>query len=196
MNKMDANPILEVKAAVARAEAARIELFNGMSLATTSADGNPSTRVVLLKDADERGFVFYTNLKSRKVSEIKSNPNVSLCFWWSTLQEQIHIEGVTEPVTDEEADEYFATRDRGSQVGAWASQQSAPIESREKLEEAVEECTRRFEGKSVPRPPHWSGLRVIPNRIEFWYGKMDRLHERYLYTRSGSGGWDVTLLQP
>ncbi|MCZ6766526.1 MAG: pyridoxamine 5'-phosphate oxidase [bacterium] len=196
MHKMDPNPIPQFKAALASAEAAGIELYNAMSVSTIRADGMPSTRVVLLKDVDERGFVFYTNMNSPKVTDIKSNANVSLCVWWSKLLEQIRIEGVAEPVADEEADTYFATRDRGSQVSAWASQQSEIMGSREELERAVEACMQRFDGGPVPRPPHWSGLRVVPTRIEFWYGKADRLHERYLYTKAESGGWDITLLQP
>lgn len=165
------------------------------SLATATPDGAPSLRIVLLKGVDERGFVFYTNLHSRKGRELSANPRVALCFHWMPLEVQVRVEGAAEPVSQSEADAYFASRDRGSQVGAWASSQSAPLAERDDLERRVAEFERRFEGQSVPRPPHWSGYRVEPERIEFWKNRLSRLHERHVYTRQADG-WRVTMLYP
>ncbi len=168
-----------------------------MTLATVSAEGRPSARVVLLKDADEDGLVFYTNLDSRKGREALARPDVALLFWWGQLESQVRFEGRAERVSDEEADAYFATRARGSQLGAWASAQSRPIASRAELEAKLAEVTDKFEGMPVPRPPHWSGLRVKPLSIEFWKNRPDRLHERELYTREKPGApWSVQLLNP
>ncbi len=168
-----------------------------MTLATVSAEGRPSARVVLLKDADEDGLVFYTNLDSRKGREALARPDVALLFWWGQLESQVRFEGRAERVSDEEADAYFATRARGSQLGAWASAQSRPIASRAELEAKLAEVTDKFEGMPVPRPPHWSGLRVKPLSIEFWRNRPNRLHERELYTREKPGApWSVQLLNP
>jgi len=168
-----------------------------MTLATVSAEGRPSARVVLLKDADEDGLVFYTNLDSRKGREALARPDVALLFWWGPLESQVRFEGRAERVSDEEADAYFATRARGSQLGAWASAQSRPIASRAELEAKLAEVTDKFEGMPVPRPPHWSGLRVKPLSIEFWRYRPNRLHERELYTREKPGApWSVQLLNP
>ncbi len=168
-----------------------------MTLATVSAEGRPSARVVLLKDADEDGLVFYTNLDSRKGREALARPDVALLFWWGQLGSQVRFEGRAERVSDEEADAYFATRARGSQLGAWASAQSRPIASRAELEAKLAEVTDKFEGMPVPRPPHWSGLRVKPLSIEFWRNRPNRLHERELYTREKPGApWSVQLLNP
>jgi pyridoxamine 5'-phosphate oxidase len=168
-----------------------------MTLATVGADGRPSTRVVLLKDADEGGLVFYTNLDSRKGREALARPDVALLFWWGPLETQVRFEGRAERVGDEEADAYFATRARGSQLGAWASAQSRPIASRADLEAKLAEVTEKFEGMPVPRPPHWSGLRVKPLSVEFWKNRPNRLHERELYTRAKPGApWSVQLLNP
>ena len=158
---------------------------HAMSLATTTPDGRPSVRVVLLKGLDERGFVFYTNLKSRKSEELFSNPHAALCFLWKSLNRQVRIEGVIELVGDEEADAYFATRPRDSQVGAWASDQSQPLASRVELERRVSEFSRRFGNEAVPRPLHWSGFRMIPQRMEFWQERPFRLHDRLLFVREG-----------
>jgi|SRR5579859_5210307 len=164
-------------------------------LATASSEGAPSLRIVLLKGVDERGFVFYTNLQSRKGRELAQNRRVALCFHWAQLEMQVRVEGAAEAVTDGEADAYFASRDRGSQVGAWASTQSATLAERRDLEARVAEYERRFEGRPVPRPPHWSGFRVPPERIEFWKNRASRLHDRHVYTRRADG-WRVTMLYP
>lgn len=167
-----------------------------MALATTDGEGRPSVRMVLLKGHDERGFVFYTNLDSRKGGELAANPRAALLFHWKSLRRQVRIEGPVEPVSDAEADAYFASRARDSQLGAWASDQSRPLESRALFEERYERMKARFEGGDVPRPERWSGWRVIPERIELWTSRDHRLHERRLFTRAGDGGWDEGLLYP
>jgi pyridoxamine 5'-phosphate oxidase len=175
----------------------RIVEPTAMTLATVDARGRPSARLVLLKDADEDGLVFYTNLDSRKGREALARPDVALVFWWGPLESQVRFEGRAERVSDEEADAYFATRARGSQLGAWASAQSRPLASRGELEAKLAEVTEKFEGMPVPRPPHWSGLRVRPLSIEFWRSRPNRLHERELYTREKPGApWSVQLLNP
>jgi pyridoxamine 5'-phosphate oxidase len=168
---------------------------SAVNLATASPDGRPSVRVVLLKDFDEHGFVFYTNLESRKAIELKANPYAALCFYWEANHYQVRVEGPVEQVSDEEADSYFATRPRGSQIGAWASLQSSALADRTTLEQQFQQFEKQFEGKQVPRPPFWSGLRVIPERVEFWKREENRLHERILYVRE-DGGWKMSLLYP
>jgi pyridoxamine 5'-phosphate oxidase len=168
---------------------------NAMVLSSVGADGRPSSRVVLLKELDARGFTFYTNLESRKGRELLGQPYAALCFYWVTLEKQVRVEGPVERVSDTEADAYFASRARGSQLSAWASQQSATLPSREGLEERVRDLERKYEGKPIPRPRHWSGLRVVPERMEFWTSKPNRLHERVLYTRT-TDGWSAGLLYP
>jgi len=192
---MEKNPIKRFHDAFSRARDADAELFDAAALATVGEDGRPAVRMVLVKEVTESGFVFYTNLDSRKGREIVSNPNVTLCFWWPSLQEQIRIEGVAERVSERKADAYFVTRDRESQIGAWASRQSSELGSLEELREAFESEAKRFEDRDVPRPPNWSGFRLVPDRIEFWVGKPHRLHERYLYTRRGND-WIITMLNP
>ena len=155
---------------------AEADAANAMALATAAADGAPSVRMVLLRGADERGFVFHTNYNSRKARELVDNPHAALCFHWPTLEEQIRVEGRIERLPAAESDAYFASRPRGSQLGAWASEQSEVLPSREMLEERYREIERRFEGRTVDRPAFWGGYRIAPHRIEFWYGRPDRLH--------------------
>ena len=166
-----------------------------VTVATVDADGRPSARVVLLKGYDASGFVFYTNTLSRKGYELAANPRVAMCFFWDPLMEQVRVEGRVAPVTDAEADAYWNGRHPGSQIGAWASDQSEPLESREALEARVAEYLRRFGGGPVPRPPHWSGYRVAPARVEFWRSLPNRLHERTCYSLE-RGEWRVSLLNP
>ena len=160
---------------------------HSMTLATATPDGRPSARMVLLKELDSRGFVFYTNLESRKSEELFANPYAALCFMWKSLNRQVRIEGPVERVDDEDAEAYFASRPRDSQLGAWASDQSRPLESRAALEQRVEEFSRRFAGDRVPRPAYWSGFRVVPQRVEFWQERPFRLHDRLLFIREGEG---------
>jgi len=168
---------------------------NAMSVGTIEKGGQPSVRIVLLKAFDERGFVFYTNYEGRKGRELLAHPNAALCFYWPPIHIQVRVEGAVTRVSDDEADTYFATRDRGSQIGAWASRQSRPLESPTALDERVARYEREFAGRDVPRPKFWSGFRVAPERIEFWKGKPNRLHERHLYTRDGDG-WRIETLYP
>ena len=156
-----------------------------MTLATCNAKGQPSLRVVLLKSFDERGFVFYTNTLSHKGRDLSDNAKAALGFYWMPIERQVRIEGVTGRVSDAEADAYFATRLRESQIGAWASQQSEPLASTQVLQQAVKEVEARFAGKDIPRPPHWSGYRVLPSRIEFWQQAPHRLHDRELFEKCG-----------
>ena len=167
-----------------------------MALATADAAGRPSVRMVLLKGHDARGFVFYTNMDSRKGGELAANPQAALLFHWKSLRRQVRIEGAVVPVSDAEADAYFATRARDSQLGAWASEQSRPLDARETFEARYQAMKARFEGGDVPRPPRWSGWRVVPERIELWNDRAHRLHERRLFTRRADGGWSEGLLYP
>jgi pyridoxamine 5'-phosphate oxidase len=189
-----ADPITEFLNAVERAQAHQVDTAPAV-LATTDAERQPSARLVLLRGIDQRGFVFFTNYNSRKGRELEENPRAALCIHWSTLDEQIRIEGAVTRVSAEESDAYFAERPRGSQLGAWASQQSEILPSRETLEEQYREIERRFEGGPVDRPPFWGGYRLAPQRIEFWYGRPDRLHDRVLYVRAG-GAWRIERLYP
>ena len=168
---------------------------NAMSLATVENGNQPSVRIVLLKAFDERGFVFYTNFEGRKGRQLLAQPRAALCFFWPPLDTQVRVEGSVTKVSDEEADDYFASRARLSQIGAWASKQSRPLEAPSALDQRVAEYEKKFEGKPVPRPAFWSGFRVAPERIEFWKGKPNRLHERHLYTRKADG-WRIETLYP
>jgi pyridoxamine 5'-phosphate oxidase len=170
---------------------------NAMALATVDADGVPNVRMVLLKGVDERGFVFYTNRDSTKGKELEGAPRAALVFHWKSLTRQVRVRGIVEPVTDAEADAYFGTRPRLAQIGAWASRQSAPLESRLAFEKAVARYTAKYVVGSVPRPPFWSGYRVVPQAIEFWHDRPFRLHDRVEFQRDGPGGaWTKTRLYP
>lgn len=167
-----------------------------MTVATADADGAPSARMVLLKDADARGFVFYTNTGSQKGGELDANPRAALLFHWKTLRRQIRVNGAVERASDAEADAYFASRARGSQVGAWASDQSQLLGGRFELEKRVAKFAAKFGVGTVPRPPFWTGYRVVPARFEFWQDKPFRLHERIIYTRADDGGWSTGRIFP
>ncbi len=168
---------------------------SAMSLATISESGGVSVRTVLLKAFDASGFVFYTNTHSNKGRQLARHQQAALCLLWKSIFQQVQVEGTVEPVTAQEADEYFASRPRGSQIGAWASLQSEQLDSRETLEKRVVEYEKRFAGQNVPRPPHWSGYRVLPHMIEFWYGKESRLHDRFRFTLQ-NGDWQRQRLYP
>lgn len=193
MSKLD--PIQRFKASLARAERSGMTLSNAFSLATTGKGGEPSLRMMLLKGVETRGFIFYTNLESRKGKELARNLNVSLCFWWPFLKEQVRVEGKVRRLPASEADEYFSTRPRGSQLGAWASRQSKVLASRRELLKEVERLEKLYREKKVPRPPFWAGFVVIPEKIEFWFERPNRLHERILYTRHEKN-WKSCLLYP
>jgi pyridoxamine 5'-phosphate oxidase len=170
---------------------------NAMSLATVDPDGMPDVRTVLLKGIDARGFVFYTNTESQKGRELAANPKAGLLFYWKSLNRQVRIRGPVERVTAEEADAYFATRPKGAQIGAWASQQSRPLESRLAFEKAVALYGAKYALGSVPRPPHWSGYRIVPMSIEFWHDRPFRLHDRIEFRRGGLGeAWTKTRMYP
>jgi pyridoxamine 5'-phosphate oxidase len=168
---------------------------NGVALATVDPDGMPNVRMVLLKGFDVRGFVFYTNFESAKGRELLASRKAAMCFHWKSLRRQVRVRGPVEIVSDAEADEYYATRPRGSRIGAWASKQSRPLESRFALEKAVAEYTARFAIGTVPRPGHWSGFRIVPTAIEFWHDRPFRLHDRLVFTRE-DGAWKKTRLYP
>lgn len=169
---------------------------NAVALATVDTEGLPDVRMVLLKGFDAHGFVFYTNFESAKGREILATMKAAMCFHWKSLRRQVRVRGPVEIVGDAEADEYFATRPRGSRIGAWASKQSRPLESRFALEKAVAEYTARHAIGDIPRPAHWSGFRIVPSQIEFWHDRPFRLHDRIVFSRNADGGWDKARLYP
>lgn len=189
------DPIGRFQELFARAREGEPADATACALATANAQGAPSVRMVLLKGVDASGFVFFTNYGSRKARELDGNPQAALCFYWPALGAQVRVEGAATRVSPEESDAYFATRDRESQLGAWASRQSAPLGSRAELLTRVAGAVARFVGRKVPRPDHWGGYRVRPDRIEFWSAGAHRLHDRVLYTRR-DGGWTVERLFP
>lgn len=195
LSSLETTPFSRFQDWMVEAEAAEQNDPNAMVLATTTPDGRPSARTVLLKGFDQRGFVFYTNKDSRKGNELAANPFVALLFYWKSLRRQIRIEGSVEPVTEAEADAYFETRARVSRLGAWASAQSRPLADRALLEERLAEMERRFPNE-IPRPDYWSGYRVLPRTFEFWQEMPFRLHDRTLYERQPSGDWVETKLFP
>ncbi|MEY3218901.1 MAG: hypothetical protein RIT27_258 [Pseudomonadota bacterium] len=168
---------------------------NAMTVATADAQGKPSARIILLKDADAQGFVFYTNQQSRKSDDLTANPHAALLFYWEGLKTQVRVEGAVEIVSDAEADAYWRTRPLESRIGAWASQQSQPLESRKILEDRYEHFAHQFSDTHIPRPPHWSGYRLTPQLIEFWEERPFRLHERVCYQKQANQ-WTMTLLNP
>jgi pyridoxamine 5'-phosphate oxidase len=189
------DPVTQFRSWFEDALAADLHEPNAMTLATVTPEGRPSARVVLLKGFDERGFVFYTNYEGRKAREMETNPYAALVFYWGELERQVRVEGRVARVAEEESDAYFASRPRGSRLGAWASEQSRPVEGREALESRLRELEAEYWGRDVPRPPFWGGYRVEPDAVEFWQGRGNRLHDRFVYRRAG-GGWEVGRLQP
>lgn len=193
-SEADPDPIRQFERWFEDALRARLALPNAMTLATVSAAGAPAARAVLLKGIERGGFVFHTNYLSRKGRELEARATACLVFLWSELERQVRIEGGVERVSPQDSDDYFATRPLGARLSAWASEQSEPVPSREILEKSMEQARRRY-GERPPRPPHWGGYRVLPQAIEFWQGRADRLHDRLLYTRDG-GGWRIERLAP
>lgn len=191
----DADPIELFQAWFDAAQESGILLPEAMSLATATPDGVPSARMVLLKKADQDGFVFYTNYGSRKAAELEVNPKAALCFHWAVLQRQVRVTGTVARTSEEESAEYFATRTRRSRIGAWASRQSRAVTGRDELERRVEEIQEKFSGVEVPLPSFWGGYRLIPQEIEFWQGRPERLHDRLLFRREGPG-WATQRLYP
>lgn len=192
---VDSDPIVQFNAWFEETLAADLHEPNAMILATATAEGRPSARTVLLKGYDERGFVFYTNYEGRKAGELETNPRCALLFYWGELERQVRIEGRASRLSDEESDAYFASRPRGSRLGAWASQQSRPVEDRRVLEERVRKLEAEYESREILRPPFWGGYRVEAEVVEFWQGRENRLHDRLVYRRDPAG-WMVERLQP
>jgi len=191
------NPYVLFKEWLTIAEEKELNDPNAMCLATSTKDGSPSARMVLLKGLDDRGFVFYTNAYSQKGQEIEDNPKAAICFHWKTMRKQVRVEGNLVEVNKEEADAYYASRHRGSRIGAWASKQSSPLENIDELKEFVEGYEEKFKDvENIPRPENWRGFRVIPNKIEFWIDGEYRLHQRYVYKPDGDNGWTTGMLYP
>jgi pyridoxamine 5'-phosphate oxidase len=189
------DPVAEFDRWFSQAQEAKVLEPNAMALATATRDGTPSVRLVLLKGYDERGFVFFTDYRSRKAVELEGNPRAALAFYWGELERQVRITGTVERTSAQESEAYFRTRPRGSRLGAWVSHQSQVIPSRAPLESGLQEVKERFPTDEVPLPPHWGGYRLRPEEIEFWQGREDRLHDRIRYLRDG-GGWKIERLSP
>ncbi|MFN5064739.1 MAG: pyridoxamine 5'-phosphate oxidase [Aphanizomenon sp.] len=194
--EIDSNPFVQFKIWFGQSLAAQLPEPNAMTLATCTPNGRPSARMVLLKDFDERGFVLFTNYNSQKGQELTANPLAALVFWWAELERQVRIVGTVEKISSAQSDSYFEIRPAYSRLGAWASNKSEVIASRDILESQLQEFERVYQNQEVPRPPHWGGFRVIPQEIEFWQGRSSRLHDRLLYTRLDAGGWKIERLSP
>ncbi|HVS30276.1 MAG TPA: pyridoxamine 5'-phosphate oxidase [Thermoanaerobaculia bacterium] len=193
---LDVSPFVQFGRWFEEARQAQPQLPEAMTLATVGEDGVVSARVSLLKSFDHNGFVFYTNYNSRKAEQIHFNPRVSICFYWPSLDRQVRVEGVAVKVNEEESDAYFETRPRGSQIGAWASEQSKVLMGRGDLDARFHELEANYRGRQVPRPPHWGGYRVIPTWVEFWQGREDRLHDRFAYRLREPKDWTIERLSP
>jgi pyridoxamine 5'-phosphate oxidase len=196
LEELDPNPIIQLQRWLDDATEAGLSHPTAMSLATADAEGQPSVRHVLLKGLDERGLEFHTNYESRKGLDLAANPHASVVFPWFGMWRQATASGRVEKVSAEDSDAYFDSRDRGSQISAWASPQTQPVPDRAWLEQRVADLERRFEGQPIPRPPHWGGYRLRPDTIDFWYSQPDRLHDRFRYQRDTDDGWTVTRLAP
>jgi len=195
-NQTETDPFAWFQRWMTEAEASEPSDPNAMTVVTVAADGRPSARTILLKGVDPRGFVFYTNTQSRKGNELAANNLVFLLFYWKSLGRQIRVEGRVEPVTTAEADAYYASRPRISRLGAWASDQSRPLSERAELERRLAHFEEKYPGDDIPRPPHWSGYRVLPERFEFWRNMPFRLHDRTMFERAPDGGWTSGKLFP
>lgn len=194
--EIDPDPIKQFEIWLTEALEAKIPLAEAMTLATAAPDGRPSARMVLLKQVDQGGFVFFTNYRSAKARELDANPNAALVFYWNQLERQVRVEGSVVRVSAEESRDYFRTRPRESQIGAWASNQSEAISGRDVLEQRARELDDFYFDREIECPEHWGGYRVVPDRIEFWKGRVGRLHDRILYRRDSAGGWTITRLAP
>ncbi|KST67668.1 pyridoxamine 5'-phosphate oxidase [Mastigocoleus testarum] len=194
--EVDPNPVIQFQKWFDQVCSVDIPEPNAMTVATVSSEGKPSARMVLLKDYDGRGFVFYTNYNSRKGQELIANPHAALVFWWAQLERQVRITGSVEKISAQESDEYFHSRPFNSRLGAWTSNQSEIVSSRQTLEQRLRELQAKYQDLEVPRPPHWGGFRVIPAEIEFWQGRSSRLHDRLLYSRHDDDTWEIERLSP
>ena len=194
--EVDPNPVIQFQKWFDQVCSVDIPEPNAMTVATVSSEGKPSARMVLLKDYDGRGFVFYTNYNSRKGQELIANPHAALVFWWAQLERQVRITGSVEKISAQESDEYFHSRPFNSRLGAWTSNQSEIVSSRQTLEQRLQQLQAKYKDLEVPRPPHWGGFRVIPAEIEFWQGRSSRLHDRLLYSKNNDSTWKIERLSP